>query len=482
VSELPPPIYDPERMLGVERGGEWVDGHIWPVIRGARPLAPTPLSAREWLDVLLEDLETQRNAIRRLREYHRGVQPLAYASDAFAQVFGRRFRDACDNWMDLVISATSERMRVVGVRMGGDDAGATNDRAAWDIWQANGLDADSQAAHVDAMVTGVSYVIVGPQDDGSTDPPRLTVEDPGQVVVALSPGDRRRREAALKTYSDRDGQVAWVYLPDEIACFRRKQQGPWLEVADMGGVNPIGVVPVIPIVNRPDARGRGCSDLSNVLPLQDEINKLSIDILVASEFASFRQRVVLGWDPPPDAALMSAASRLWTFNDQGSQKDVRVEEFSATDVRPLILARESAIQRLAARTRTPPHYLLGQSGAFPSGESLKATETGLVAKVNERQRWYSEAWEEALRLALALAGRVPDGAHAAEIVWADPESRSEGELVDALVKLRTIGVPYEDLWERAGYSPQQVERFKKQRGLPDAPPPGATTSTLPPLT
>ena len=52
------------------------------------------------------------------------------------------------------------------------------------------------------------------------------------------------------------------------------------------------------------------------------------------------------------------------------------------------------IQHVAAQTRTPPHYLLGAMGSFPSGESLKATETGLVAKVRRKMLSFGEGWEE----------------------------------------------------------------------------------------
>ena len=36
-------------------------------------------------------------------------------------------------------------------------------------------------------------------------------------------------------------------------------------------------------------------------------------------------------------------------------------------------------------------------------------------------------------------------------------------MADALVKLAQIGVPAEMLWERAGFSPQQIARMKAQR-------------------
>jgi hypothetical protein len=50
-----------------------------------------------------------------------------------------------------------------------------------------------------------------------------------------------------------------------------------------------------------------------------------------------------------------------------------------------------------------------------------------------------------------------------ETIWADPESHSEAQTADALVKLAQIGVPAEMLWERAGFSPQQIARMTQQR-------------------
>jgi hypothetical protein len=48
----------------------------------------------------------------------------------------------------------------------------------------------------------------------------------------------------------------------------------------------------------------------------------------------------------------------------------------------------------------------------------------------------------------------------AEVIWADPESRTESEHIDSLVKQLSLGVPKEALWVEAGYTPTQIERFK----------------------
>jgi hypothetical protein len=85
-----------------------------------------------------------------------------------------------------------------------------------------------------------------------------------------------------------------------------------------------------------------------------------------------------------------------------------------------------------------------------------------------------------MRLAHLLKGNKQLGnATTAETIWADPESRSEGETVDAALKLRTLGMPLEALWERVGASPQEVAAWARMAGLPQRPPAGATTAAVP---
>jgi hypothetical protein len=147
---------------------------------------------------------------------------------------------------------------------------------------------------------------------------------------------------------------------------------------------------------------------------------------------------------------------MWASGNE----DAKFGEFDAADLRSPVAAVEMIIQHIASTTRTPYHYFLQHGGQPPSGESLRASETGLVAKAKRKQRHFGESWEEVIQ----LAGKVIEDAalsvaEGAETHWRDPESRTEAEHVDALVKLASIGVPHEQLWEDAGYSPQQIERF-----------------------
>jgi hypothetical protein len=93
---------------------------------------------------------------------------------------------------------------------------------------------------------------------------------------------------------------------------------------------------------------------------------------------------------------------------------------------------------------------------------------------------FGEAWEEAVRLAFAVAGdNAKAQAVGAETIWGEAESRSWGELVDAAVKLRSINVPYEAIWEFLGFSQEQIEQFRATMNLPTPPAPGSSSAPEP---
>jgi hypothetical protein len=140
----------------------------------------------------------------------------------------------------------------------------------------------------------------------------------------------------------------------------------------------------------------------------------------------------------------------------------RFGEFEQTDLTQFTHAVELLVQHVASESRTPYHYFMQHGGQPPSGESLKSSETGLVAKAMRKQRLFGEGWEEVLSLAFRQVGQDDKaGIEDSETIWRDPESRTEAEHVDALVKMASLGVPHEILWERWGASPTEIARWKE---------------------
>ncbi len=85
-----------------------------------------------------------------------------------------------------------------------------------------------------------------------------------------------------------------------------------------------------------------------------------------------------------------------------------------------------------------------------------------MAKVRDKQLYFGESWEGVVRLAFRALGDPRANVTDSEVVWADAESRTEAEHVDALVKMSSLGVPREALWEKWGASPTEIARWKAQ--------------------
>ena len=140
-------------------------------------------------------LDYQRSDLAKWQDYYDGAQPLAYMQPELLTELEGRVRQVVINWPRLVVDSLEERLDVEGFRLG-DDV----DDELWGWWQANGLDLGSQQGHLDALICGRSYVIVGTSAE-DPDVPLITVESPEQVWAARDPRTRQVT-AAVKAWRD----------------------------------------------------------------------------------------------------------------------------------------------------------------------------------------------------------------------------------------------------------------------------------------
>jgi hypothetical protein len=470
---------------------------------------PTVIYSPEWWrDRLLTRLRKQRTDCTEYHEFYEGTQPLAFASDAFRETFGRRYRRLPANFMPLVVDAERERMIVQGFRFGG---AKTADKSIWRIWQDNQLDAESQIAHEIALTKGVAFALVAPTSSGS---PLITIEDPTETILETAPGNRRLRLAALKVWHDDDGYLrAYLYLPEWIFKYRSKQrrtdneswaweQVTWEPYADEGedfpAVNSLGVVPVVPLLNRPSRNGHGRSEIAPVMGNQNAINKLRFDALVAAEAVAFPQRWMTNIDIPtnPDTGkpippFKPGVTNLWATRKptpdeiaeypSGEWPQPMFGEFSQANLAPYIDMIREEVGQMASISRTPYHYLLGEPTSVPpSGESLKSSEAPLVKKVGAQAIHFGEGWEATMRVALLASGQRAKARTDGETDWADPETRNEAARTDSILKQYAAKdpstgmplIPRDFVLEELGYSPQQIERIHEMDvAVPPAAPP-----------
>jgi hypothetical protein len=427
---------------------------------------PTP---QELVADLGERLATDRPGYDRYDAYYEARQPGALqfiAPEVRAQV-GGRLAPVVVNWPRLAIGSLEERLKVNGFRLGGPTSAA--DERLWSWWLDNDLDHGSKLAHLDAMLYGRSYVSVWAGDDPAT--PSIRAESARQVAIAYEPGTRRRT-AAVKVWRAGGYGRAVVFTPDEVT--RLRTQG---RVPDGGQVppgqgwtvtdtvhNPLGVVPVVELRNRPRMLTGGESELVDVIPLTDAIAKLASDLMVSAEFHAQPRRWATGMELAEDAdgnlsdPFDRQPGRTW----MAEAPETRFGQFSEATLTGYVSGIELLTQQLASVTSIPAHYLNSLTGQLPSAESLRAAEASLVTKVRDKQAAFGSAWEEVVRLATAVVdGTFPQ--QRPRILWADPETRTAGQAADAALKRGELGVPFPQLMEDLGYTPEQIATMRSGR-------------------
>ncbi|MCM1976826.1 phage portal protein [Streptomyces sp. G1] len=450
----------------------------------------TEAQALHLVALLENELVRRRGPIDRHNAYYRGKHPLKFASQEFAKYHGDRYKDFSDNWVQVVADSPVERLTVTGFLADGETQA---DRDLWRVWQVNGLDADSQLGFLGAVTGARCFVLVwGDPDD--PDMPVVTFEDASQSIVAYEPGSRRHRRAALKRWQDGNEDFATLYLPTEVWKFSRplQQQDKSPQMADVDEElkrwrprelmdepnpqpNPMGVVPMVELPNKPMLVEDPISDVTGVVAMQDAINLLWAQLFTASDYASFPQRVVLGAERPMIPKLNSAGEIVgkqpvdldkfmvdrvaWITG-----KDAKIAEWQAANLAAYTGIIEVAVGHLAAQTRTPQHYLIGKMANLAEG-ALLAAETGLVKRCDEKTLWYGQGLREVARLIALAKGedRKAEAMRAGRVLWADTESRSHAQMADALLKLKQLGFPFEWLALRYGLTPTEVAEVAAMR-------------------
>ena len=430
-----------------------------------------------WLTRLSQGLIDRQPRYDLLERYVIGNHPLPYGDQRYVKALREMQEKAKTNYVGLVTNAPCERMEVVGFRFG-DNPDDSGDDDANRMWQGNDMDLMSVIAHTTAATFSRCYVLVSPPDP-MLDPklPIITVEDPRITIVEHDPASMRRIRAGLRMWHDDiiGHAIAVVYLPDGIHYFKGKTN-EWYQNIDydlfrqrvtsagsweyMGAEpNPVGEVPIVPINWRPGLHGTSQAEAEEGFSIQDRINATVLDRMIISRSQAYKQRWAKGVTIPKDDSGRAqppfdpGSDILWAV----SSTDAAFGEFREADIRQILEAVRDDVGDLAAITKTPPHYLLGEI-VNASGDALKAAETGLVSKTKQRIKSAGWSWEKVIRLGFAYLGDERAKSEVAETIWADPESRSRAELADAILKETQMGLPPEMAFERLGLTPAQVTR------------------------
>lgn len=360
-------------------------------------------------------------------------------------------------WLGLVVTAVAQAMFVDGYR----SKDAAIDATPWEAWQRNDMDARQIAVHRSALAYGQAFVTVLPGDLGAF----MRGVSPRRMLAFY--GDEVDDDwpmYALRADPDGDSWLLRLY-DDEFE---------WRLSADSGGdkveyvefrEHGAGVCPVVRVANMLDLDGRATGEVEPFIPTAARVDKTNFDRLLAQHYNSWKVRTVAGMAKPDDDEEAVHKKLELRQNDLlvAEDPDTKFGTLDETPLAGFIEAHRADVEALAAVSQTPSHQLTGQMVNL-SAEALAAAESGLHRKVTERKHAFGKSWDQALRLAAALEGDAEAAADtSARVTWADMESRSLAQAVDALGKAaQMLGVPPQALWSRIpGVTKTDVEEWRQ---------------------
>lgn len=432
-----------------------------------------PLDDLQWA---LDDIAARAERYALYRAYYNGEHRLLFATEKFKNAFGDLFQSFADNLCGTVVDAVADRLEVAAFEAPGAEAAAA---AAWEAWERNRMDRRSGDVHSCALREADAFVVVWPNSAGE---PRIWPQNPQTIAVRYDDDEEPDRVLwAAKAWrttlpNGKKGVRANLYYPERIEkwvaevgddAYPKASRFTAYEPLDGTGsevVNPYAVVPVFHFANGASDGSYGRSELADVLPLQDGLNKAIADMLVAMEFHAYPQRWMVGVeverDPETGKALdppfKPGADRIWSLGNP----EARFGQFDPAALSGFLSVQDSFRAEIARVSGTPMHYLM-LSGEFPSGEAMKTAEARLVKKVEDRQTAYGNVWEDVLRLCVAMAGGQGDAP--LSTIWESAESRDERLEAETATLKKELGVSTNQILRELGYTPDQIEQMAEER-------------------
>lgn len=449
---------------------------------------------RTRVELLARELESRAPGIEAHVDRYQGkAATLRWASKKFDEYFRTQFAGFGDNWCMPVVDAAAERMTILGIRSYDETSGV--DKVLQRDWLGSNSDSGSAEAFVMFMAAGRSYSLVHPALSPDA-PPMVTWEHPQSAIVDTDPITGIDR-AGLVMWQDDQFDFATYYTVDSVVKFRRpngKQRfeseermsptGGWLLRDEDNPIerHSLGEVPLTEIRNKTLLSDEPMSDIAGVAALQDAVNLIWAYLMNALDQATMPARVAVNADVPK-VPILDNEGQVVGYQDVELDElikekiiflpgqDARIEEWTASNLDVFSKVISQLVEHIAAQTRTPPHYLVAKM-INTAAESLNIAEAGLVSKVKERILYSTKGMKKTFRLMAAARGASQEriqSLRAGTLIWDNIQYRSEAQMADVAVKLKSSGFPQQYITEKLVTDPVEVARVmamvKKEREM-----------------
>ena len=390
-------------------------------------------------------------------DYYDGDQPIVFASTKLAEIFKSNVKFT-ENWCSVVIDSVKERIELKGFQVP-----EVANESMGKIWNRNLLDLESDDLHEAALVTGEAYLIVQQSEDGID----MFYNDPRLCHVFYeSDNPRKKRMAAKMWVGDDDKYHLTLYYPDRFEFYISQNDAKnvteasnFVMIENSTIPNQDGDIPVFHFsMNKRVIK----SDLNDVIPLQNAINKILTDMMVVGDYGSFPQRYIIS--NADVGKLKNAPNEIWAIpSGDGVGQGTSVGQFQPADLKNYLQSMNQLAGDISRITRTPKHYFFSEGGD-PSGEALIAMEAPLNRKVADRIERFEPVWKEAMAYALHLSGHEVN-VEDITVEWDNVETIQPRTTAEIRTFSVNAGIPLITILRDEGWSDEKMAQMLTDKKL-----------------
>ena len=425
---------------------------------------------------------------------YRGDQQLPYAPEGVSEEYQELRRQAIANWLQPAMDAPIQRMATESIS--GPDG--KTDSGVWnEVWLANDLENIEKIVYTQMIVhkRGVMSVSKHP-----TLKSKVRVENSRRVYLHPDPEDPFETQFAVKMWVENERPPTGLWIPnaamttigvrtvavvyDAAECVRFEKvgggaYGDWklTRTTEHG----LGEIPFVGFGHGLDADNKGHTLIDELIPMQDAINTIRFNTLLAMQFSAYRQRVATGYDP----IMRDAAGEVVYMKDRDGNeivgldgqpvpmlrpggrvgvdrllvfpgKDTKVFDLDESNLQNYITVYTKFLTDLFSKAQTPPQYGIDRMSNL-SGDALAGAEATLTSLVSDLKREANSGMRRVLRLCDAARGVEPVSR---TLEWADTEPKSFAQIVDGVTKLIGAGFPRRPAYDMLpNATPTKVDRW-----------------------
>lgn len=420
-------------------------------------------------------------------DYYDGNHRYSFASPKFLRRYQWVIEQSRENLCPAVVDSFASKLVIQSWE--GDDAAV---KGMTELVDELGLDTVYDQVHTEAPKCGDAFVLVWPDGD-SVDRPWVKLAEqsawkpdprrPGKLLWYALVWCDDEGFGRVNVYYDnvceryitagKVRQMASDSLATEVQSWPTKAES----YADYDGdeegaviTHEYGRVPAVWFPYKARQGGSpGRSVLTDVIPLQDMLNKSVADVVVNSEAYAMPLRALMNWKPkkklnpdtgqPEEEKLRFDPSSQAIFAVDGAGPFTQLDP---PDVTKVIALHDAFANKISRVSGLPAFYVTNVTGEPPSGVSLRVLSTRLTNSSRVAQRVLTGPWSEVAEL-LGFPKIRP--------VWLDPAPTDETEQLEIALMRKDLGYDQETILTKLGEDKDDIDRIMQAKA-DQAPPIG----------